>query len=343
MAATMMKNMTRRFRIQYASDLHLEFIEKTPFQPILKPVAPFLALAGDIGRPDKRSYRDFLHYCSRNWQQTFVIAGNHELYNSRHSGNWRHMPVQSIDTASMRMELCSTVAKEFPNVHFMNRTRYDLPSGDLTILGATLWTDLNTEEKQKQAEAGMNDHRMIAVDEEPEEGGTLIRSLTGKDAFGWHRTDREWLRQEIAANAEIGRPVLVITHHLPTFDLIATKYQGSPLNIAFASECTELLRDPVRGWIAGHTHTGAHRTRGNIQLGVNPRGYPGEAGTGYSREMIMDIDVGPAAVDTRDSILMAAAAADDSTEEDVVQLKAISESAPGSQTDEELEQSLEWV
>lgn len=341
MASTMMKNMARRFRIQYASDLHLEFIEKTPFQPILTPVAPFLALAGDVGRPDKRSYRDFLYYCSRNWQQTFVVAGNHELYNSRHSGNWHHMPIQSIDTAGDRMKQCAEVAKEFPNVHFLNRGRYELPSEGVTILGATLWTDLNTAEKQALSETGMNDFRMIAVDDEPEEGGTIRRPLTGTDVLGWHRTDREWLRQELAANAEIGRPVLVITHHLPTFDLIASKYQTSPLNIAFASECTELLKDPVRGWIAGHTHTGAHRTIGNIQLGVNPRGYPGESGTGYSREMFMEIDVSPVPVDTRDVMLLAAA--DDSIEPDGGQLKAKSVSAPESQTDEELEQNLEWV
>jgi len=55
--------MLRRFlRIQYASDLHLEHYEKTVFQIMLKPSAPVLVLAGDVGQPGRRSYRDFLYY-----------------------------------------------------------------------------------------------------------------------------------------------------------------------------------------------------------------------------------------------------------------------------------------
>lgn len=47
------------FHIQYASDLHLEFGNRTAFQSIIKPVAKYLALAGDVGRPDQQSCRDF--------------------------------------------------------------------------------------------------------------------------------------------------------------------------------------------------------------------------------------------------------------------------------------------
>lgn len=298
--------MARRLRIQYASDLHLEFMDKVACQPILKPVAPYLALAGDIGRPDKRAYRDFLNYCSRNWNDVFIVAGNHELYNSRHSGNWRHMPAESIETVSQRMKQCTSIAAEFPNVHFLQRHRVDREG--VAFLGATLWTDLRGHEGI--VSEFMNDYKMIAV---PGEGGNRVRPLRPADTTGMHFGDREWLDAEISACEEEGRPAVVITHHLPTFDLIADRYKDSPLNVAFASHADDLIRAPVRAWISGHTHCGAHRTwardDGAVILGaVNPRGYPGEQGTGYSREIFIDISTEPGnGGDTRDPLLVGAA------------------------------------
>jgi DNA repair exonuclease SbcCD nuclease subunit len=297
--------MARRIRIQYASDLHLEFVDKVTCQPILKPIAPYLALAGDVGRPDKRAYRDFLNYCSRNWDDVFVVAGNHEFYNSRHSGNWRHMPAGTVETVPQRMKQCTTIAAEFPNVHFLDRRRVD--RAGVAFLGATLWTDLRGHESL--VSEFMNDYKMIAV-----VGDAGVRPLQPADTLAMHMEDRAWLDAEISACEEEGRPAVVITHHLPTFDLISDRYRDSPLNAAFASRADDLIRAPVRAWIAGHTHCGIHRTwtqpDGAVILGaVNPRGYPNEQGTGYSREIFVDISTEPGSGgDTRDPLLVAAAA-----------------------------------
>jgi hypothetical protein len=69
--------------IQYVSDIHLEFHDKMntgSLQPLLfvKPVAPYLVLAGDIGVPDLKGYSVFLQWCSENWNAVFLVAGNHE-------------------------------------------------------------------------------------------------------------------------------------------------------------------------------------------------------------------------------------------------------------------------
>lgn len=296
--------MTSRLRIQYASDLHLEFLEKPNFQEFLKPVAPLLALAGDIGRPDKRSYLDFLRYVSGAWADVFIVAGNHEFYNTRIAKHWRYMPVGSVDTVPDRLNICQSLAEQFPNVHFLDRRRVDREG--VAFLGATLWTDLRGHEVE--AESGMNDFQLIAT-----EG---CRPLRATDVTEWHLRDREWLADEIMACEEEGRPAVVITHHLPTFDLIASRYQGSPLNPCFASDCEELIRPPVRAWIAGHTHAGAHRNwtvDGEVIRGcVNPRGYPGEQGTGYSAEIFVDISDEPGnGGETRDPLMVASAETED--------------------------------
>lgn len=327
----------RLLRIQYASDLHLELVDKTPFQAFLKPIAPVLALAGDIGRPDRRSYRDFLHYCSRNWDAVFVVAGNHELYNSRPKYQWKHVSPTSIETVEQRLTGCQLITDEFENVHFLDRTRR-MYSG-IAFLGTTLWTNTRGIEGYSMR---MNDYNMICAGMDVDEKGVRIpRPLTAADTQVWHERDRAWLAAEIAACEEAGQPAVVITHHLPTFGLVAAKYEHyGALNGFFASSCDSLIREPVRAWIAGHSHTSVTihplaRGGGSITCTLNPRGYPGELGTGYSPEIFVDVSVEPGiGPDARNPALVAAADADataDATEPPATRSRAASS------------QSLEWV
>jgi hypothetical protein len=285
-----------RLRIQYASDLHLELGDAS-FQHILKPVAPVLVLAGDVGRPDMENYGSLLKYCSDNWDDVFVVAGNHEFYNTHPEKKWK-IP----DTMQKRLDLCaSAAAATQPNVHFLNR-RTVMRDG-VAFMGCTLWTDLSSHEAV--AASKMNDFQMIAM----EDGSALTPSAV----TGLHKTDRAWLTREIQGYEEQGIPAVVITHHLPSYGLISPRYAGSPMNPYFASHCDALIRSPVRAWIAGHTHVGMnhyvkHRDQSVTQCAVNPRGYPGEAGTGYSPEMFMDISTASGSGgDTRDPLLVAAA------------------------------------
>jgi predicted phosphodiesterase len=71
-------------KIQYASDLHLEFSENYSFlkRNPLKPAGDILVLAGDIGYLNDDNYRHhpFWDWVSDNFEQVIVAVGNHELY-----------------------------------------------------------------------------------------------------------------------------------------------------------------------------------------------------------------------------------------------------------------------
>ncbi|NOQ75442.1 MAG: hypothetical protein GQ574_25760 [Crocinitomix sp.] len=76
-------------KIQYCSDLHLEFPENKEFMennPIM-PIGEILILAGDIipfSEMDK--HQDFFDYVADKFKFVYWIAGNHEYYHSNIQG-----------------------------------------------------------------------------------------------------------------------------------------------------------------------------------------------------------------------------------------------------------------
>lgn len=71
-------------RIQYASDLHLEFRANSDYVLLnpLEVAGEVLVLAGDITLFGRNKYMNspFFDWCSENYKQTFIIPGNHEYY-----------------------------------------------------------------------------------------------------------------------------------------------------------------------------------------------------------------------------------------------------------------------
>jgi hypothetical protein len=69
---------------QYVSDIHLEFRDKPKKMPKIKSVAPYLILAGDIGRVHCDHHLNilkiFLVYCVERWRKVIYVPGNHEFY-----------------------------------------------------------------------------------------------------------------------------------------------------------------------------------------------------------------------------------------------------------------------
>lgn len=71
-------------KIQYASDLHLEFAENNQYiqEHPLKPAGDILILAGDMGLLGQSSYKrnTFWDWAADNFPKTYIVPGNHEFY-----------------------------------------------------------------------------------------------------------------------------------------------------------------------------------------------------------------------------------------------------------------------
>ncbi|KAG9228512.1 hypothetical protein BJ875DRAFT_341420, partial [Amylocarpus encephaloides] len=121
---------------QILSDLHLEVGQQCS-SFIIPPSAAYLILAGDIGRLiDYESYLAFLAKQAAQFEQVFLILGNHEFYGlSFHAGLERAQKLENEAVLKGKLVL-------------LHRRRCNIPNSEITILGCTLWSNLPEDARE---------------------------------------------------------------------------------------------------------------------------------------------------------------------------------------------------
>ncbi len=236
-------------RIQYISDLHLEFYNKLPDE-FIKREADILCIAGDIGYPYSSIYEEYLLKVSETFRKVFLITGNHEYYNAR--GN-RHHTMEEIENRIR--QIIKTM--KLNNVTFLDNEYEDYEG--YRFVGSTLWSKV----EKPVVDYCINDFRVIK-----EMSVDLYNEL--------HEVSREFLKSSVITESQL--PVIVMTHHLPSFQLVAEEYKDcTGLNKYFASKSDDLFVSTIKAWIYGHTHIGSDRmSKIGIRFVCNPIGYRGE-------------------------------------------------------------------
>ena len=233
-------------KIQLASDLHLEFLERRfPDSCIITPApgADILVLAGDIHNGTKAVE----HF--KDWPVPVVyVAGNHEFYGR----SWERT----------RVELRSACAGT--NITFLDNDVHEF--GGCRFLGCTLWTDYRTRgflqsQCMEACEMAISDHFQINTKE------GRFRARQARDD---HEQSRRWLEQELAKPYP-GRTV-VVTHHGPHPLSIHPRFNDARVNTGFSSDLTPLLFHELV-WLHGHVHDSFDYTVGRCRVVANPAGY----------------------------------------------------------------------
>lgn len=237
-------------RIQYASDLHLEFADNLDYidHGGIVPVGDVLVLAGDVsylGYRDMIRHR-FWDWCAKHFQQTFIVPGNHEFYGG-----------YDIEQTMEKYEFLYR-----DNVRYLNNNSVQLD--DTELFFTTLWTRVDPVHL-REIQRGMNDFRRGVLN------GAKFHA---DDVDGVHRRCLDWL--SVALKASRARHKIVVTHHCPTMRPEFNSYPGGVLNSAFQVDLDSFIEQcGAEYWIYGHTHYsgGAGGKIGSTTLLCNQLGY----------------------------------------------------------------------
>lgn len=238
-------------RIQYASDLHLEYPKNREYlaQNPIQPVGDILVLAGDIVTNKARhKVSGFYETWQKQFRHVISIQGNHEFYGS--------------DVAQSYPVLREKLA---PN-HYLLNNQTVLIDG-VRFIASILWTH-GPEDQMQKLEKKSNDYRLIYYGQE----GVAAAKLTAADVAAMHSASVHFLAQELA-KPFVGKTV-VITHHLPSYNLMGFAAYTGLLKYYCASNLNRLLKaHPADYWIFGHFHQSIDRQMFGTQFLSNPLGY----------------------------------------------------------------------
>ena len=234
-------------KIQYCSDLHLEFSENRKFlkRNPLSPVGDILLLAGDIvGFNELDKAGEFFAFVSDHYAATYWVPGNHEYYGS--------------DISDKPSPLWENIRS---NVHLVNNHIVDLAG--TKFIFSTLWSRISPP-LEWDIQRCISDFSVIEHD------GT---KLTARKFTTLHTECLAFLTNALRLAGEAQS--VVVTHHVPTLMNYPSIYKNSPLTEAFAVELFDLISDSGPDhWIYGHHHVNAPAfTIGRTTMLTNQLGY----------------------------------------------------------------------
>lgn len=236
-------------KIQYASDLHLEFDENSRFlqkHPLIV-TGDILILAGDIGYlGDKYSERHpFWDWAADHYEQVIAIPGNHEFY-------------RGFDMATMGNGWNYALRS---NVRYYNNQAISLGRG-IDLIATPLWAQIPFD-KAAEIVLRVNDFRHIHC-----EDTVLTWGRFNEEHFRCFRFLNDAVKQSAA------RHIIVATHHVPSPLLMAPEFQDSPINGAFMVDLTDYIEaSSIEYWIYGHSHRNIDATIRNTRCLSNQLGY----------------------------------------------------------------------
>jgi predicted phosphohydrolase len=258
--------------INLISDLHLDI---SGYQALLG--GDVLIIAGDVCEaknatkefhstkllhmlPGSFPCADFFKFECAKYKKVFYVLGNHEHYNGKFWKTKTDLEKIMPDNVTILENQC----EEYEGVLFV---------------GATLWTDLNRGDWHTayQLKHNMNDFHVIQnYYAENDRYGKLIPEYTA----GIHFKTVEYFKTVLEQNRD--KPVVVITHHAPSFASVNAKYKGDTLmNGGYASELGEFILDHpnIKYFFHGHMHDPVDYMIGSTRIVANPRGYVGHEDT----------------------------------------------------------------
>jgi len=234
-------------RIQYASDLHLEFVTNRNYLRLfpMKVTGDILVLAGDIQYLKVGYVADpFWDWASANYRQVIVALGNHEFYHGH--------DISNVST--------STIIDIRENV----RAYYNagVTIDDVEFIVSTLWAHIEPTDFFVVSHSVADFSQILC------QGKYLTPDLFNEE----HDRCLTFIKKAVAESK--ARHKVVVTHHVPSILLTAPEFRDSRINGAFTVELGNFIADSdIDCWIFGHSHRNIDATIGSTRCVSNQLGY----------------------------------------------------------------------
>lgn len=264
--------------IQIVSDLHIEFWANKKQFNFIKPVAPVLALLGDIcccgNDKDFDLFKRFINEILPLYEQIIFIAGNHEYYYNSSSNPEYKNTIEGIDE-KIKQFFKSTSNK----LYFLNNSSIKLSDGKETyiIIGTTLWSWI-PEIRRANIQSQMNDYSFIYFnDKKPV-------PLTSNHVVKMFTQNVKYIKQQIAKYKDKYK-IIIFTHHKP---YVSPNYNINGLSVAYESDLSFLFDKCISLWAYGHTHIADSSMHKKVWFYSNPKGYPNQK-TNYKKNIAIKV------------------------------------------------------
>jgi Icc-related predicted phosphoesterase len=224
-------------RINYFSDLHLEFGE----QSLPDTDADIIVAAGDIG-----VFSQGVAWLKSLQKPVIYVAGNHEFY----TGDYQQV------LAMLRSECAGSL------IHFLENEQFIYQG--VRFLGCTLWSDLFVAGDENAAilAENLNDFRKISYS-----GATF----SPVEFTALHQTSKNWLHSQLSL-PYAGKTV-VVTHHAPT-EWSWTGRSNALRKLAYCNDLKALIYEhEIAIWFHGHVHNQGDYRIADARILSNTRGY----------------------------------------------------------------------
>ena len=238
-------------KIQYLSDLHLEFHQDkgAAFLNEIVHEADILVIAGDLGifKDMNRAFK----FLSKKYKHIIYVAGNHEYY---HSG-----PEETH-------ELLNSCKAKFKNLHWLDNSAIEIKGQ--RFIGGTGWFPYrmdNLIHKCKLADFSyIRGFEPWVYEKNKDFVNLLYDNLTKND--------------------------IIVMHHLPSYNSVPAIFMHSELNRFFVCDITDLMlgREP-RAVIHGHTHTSCTYKLEDTKILCNPFGYAHSVNKEFNNNAVLEV------------------------------------------------------
>ena len=234
------------------------------------------------------------YFTTRDWIRTYMIegvsvTGNHLGYTDlgeRAKAHTKDGVPFNLQPKNGQQKMLQTFF-QWSRTPVLSNDIYEYD--DMIILGNTLYTDFKLFGEKNQiacmAEAGskVNDFKYCSfyeVEKKKDKKTGKIVPFTPSIQAGLFNVCSRWLTHKLEKLKKEGneKPVIIVTHHIPTPYGVMPEFKHDPISAAFASDLRNLIEEypQIRLWAYGHTHTPHQYIIGNCRFVCHPFGYYNE-------------------------------------------------------------------